>query len=91
MLFRDDWNLDVGDDIRLRTQENRGSEGWSEAGLERAGGGTSKWTGIGRNWGNNETMLNSLRTKKVLTEKHQEKTGRAGNAVLGRRLRFSES
>ena len=46
--------------------------------------------GLG-NWGNNETMLNSLRTKKVLTEKHQEKRGRAGNAVLGRRLRFSES
>ena len=27
LLFRDDWNLDVGEDIRLRTQENRGSEG----------------------------------------------------------------
>ena len=55
----------MGDDIRLRTQESRGREGKSEAGQERAGGGTSKWTGIGINWGNNETVLNCLRTKKV--------------------------
>ena len=36
LLFRDDWNLDVGDDIRLRTQENRANRSMPKITLVRS-------------------------------------------------------